>query len=774
MSIDEIVKPVLINGLLTAAEWYRSGDPGYLHSIFDQVGFIDRNLDREKYYALPAALSSKVRYPVKGLRDEVAVARKETLSEIEKKHNGFALNYLDKLTSNQLYFLLEKFGANIPADVNGEVALFDRYKLLAAEVVNKANQGATDPADKMLIHVDISGIQKFIYNIVSKGALKNLRARSFFVELLSHHVIARIIRVFNLHQANILMNGGGNVHILSHCPEDYEDRLKEIDHRLNKWLLGEFNGLLHVAFCAVPWQTGGTIEDVLDCLSERVFEQKYRKFGQLVERGELTFVEDADPGYERCEVCYKDGHAAELREVREDGGKGTGDYRCPLCDMLVKLGKSIPETRFIYACGESSENCIRIEDVYYKLSTEREHLDCRWVVYDDRDDFLDDLGGSARPILAHNYTKRFSELPEQVQQNKNRYEDADLAGIATLEQMADSATGAKFIGALRMDADNMGKILRHGFYEGVNLEALSAFSRNVSYFFRLYLDSICRQGFSRERGYDFLKIRQGGRIVQVIYAGGDDLFAIGAWDDAAALAVDIGGAFRSYTCNSIDVGISAGLTLHQSRFPVVKMAEESAAALDCAKHELQPCWMCRAEWPNCPLLDNGVCLRKNAFAPFYTGYLAYRKREIDERHKTPRYREHSSRLTLALKWKRRDEAGATDEVDQLILQPLATLYKARSALRKGFFHNSLQLLETWYDEGVLYLPRLVWSVDKIRQELKRKQEGQEGESLYDLLMMHLHMYSPDQREGNKKFATLHMPLSWIILLERGGARNGEN
>jgi CRISPR-associated protein Csm1 len=290
----------------------------------------------------------------------------------------------------------------------------------------------------------------------------------------------------------------------------------------------------------------------------------------------------------------------------------------------------------------------------------------------------------------------------------------------------------------------------------------------------LYLDSICHEGFCQEKEYDFLKVRPGGRIVHVIYAGGDDLFAIGAWNDAASLAVDVSCAFRKYTCDNIDIGISSGVTLHQPRFPVIKMAEESVAALDCAKHELQPCWMCRTEWAVCPLLDNGSCLRKHAYAPFYTGYLAYRKREVDAHHKTPHYREHSSRLTLALKWEKRDETGSTHEVEDYLLQPLQTLCKGHSVLKKGFFHNSLQLLETWYDEGVLYLPRLVWTFDKIKQELKRKQGGEEGESLYDLLMMHLHMYNPDQKEGNKKFATLHMPLSWIILLERGGARNDED
>lgn len=774
MSNEEIVKPILLEGLLKTAAWYRDNGVGYLQSVFDQIGFIDRKSDREKYYALPAPLSSKVRYPVRGKVEELATAKKETHQKIVESHKGFALEYLETLTSSQLLFLLEKFGSNVPCDEKGEVALFDRYKMLAAEEVLRVNRSESDQEDDLLILVDISGIQRFIYNIVSKGALKNLRARSFYIELLSHHTIARILDGFNLHQVNVLMNGGGNVHILSHCPCDYEERLNNIDYNLNSWLLKEFNGLLHVTFCAVRWASGASIENTLDLMSALLFEKKHRKFELHIERDQLSFVEDADPGYERCEVCYKDGYANEFQEILDNAGKGTGTYRCTICSELVKLGKVIPEARYIYSCKDRGENCISIENVYYKLSSKRENLECLWAIYDDRGDFLDDLRGNASPLLTHTYTKTVSELPEDVRHNREKYEDAEPEGIATLEQISDSSTGAKFIGALRMDADNMGKLIRYGFYNGITLEGLSSFSRNLNYFFRLYLDSICREGFCHENEYNFLKVSLGGRIVQVIYAGGDDLFAIGAWNDTASLAVDVGNAFRKYTCDNIDTGISAGFTLHQPRFPVIKMAEESAAALDCAKHELQPCWMCRAKWLDCPLLDTGACLRKNAYAPFYTGYLAYRKREVDERHKTPHYREHSSRLTLALKWEKRDETGSMHEVEDYLLQPLQTLCKGHSVLKKGFFHNSLQLLETWYDEGVLYLPRLVWTFDKIKQELKRKQGGEEGESLYDLLMMHLHMYNPDQKDGNKKFATLHMPLSWIILLERGGARNGED
>ncbi|HRR40099.1 MAG TPA: type III-A CRISPR-associated protein Cas10/Csm1 [Syntrophales bacterium] len=762
-----IIKPVLIDGLLKTAAWYRDGVAGYLQSVFDQVGFIDRKQGAPKYCAPPVPLSSKVRYPIRSNMEELAAAKGETLELLNRSYGGLAPEYLEKLTSSQLLFLLEKFGANVPYDDKCRVAIFDRYKLLAAKEVLESNRKDSDPGQGLLIAADISGIQRFIYNIAAKGALKNLRARSFYIELLCHHTIARILEAFNLHPVNVLMNGGGNFHILSHCPSDYEERLNDIDFSLNKWLFKEFNGLLHVTICAVPWTSGDPIEDLLEGISMKLWEKKNRKFEVLIKRDALAFVDDADPGYERCDVCYKDGSLEEFREIIDNDGRGTGSYRCGMCDQLVRLGAVIPKARYVYFCKDMAANCICIENTIYKISDERENLEVAWNIYADGDGFINDLGAKASPILAHTCTKTVAEVQEYVRNSGKTYEDAEPGGMATLEQIADSSIGAAFIGALRMDADNMGRLIQHGFYEGITLECLSSFSRNVNYFFRLYLDSICREGFQHGTSGP-LAIRAGGRIVQVIYAGGDDLFAIGAWNDAAALAVDVSKAFKKYTCDNIDVGISAGFTLHQPRVPVIKMADESAAALDCAKHELQPCWMCRTKWKDCRLLENGRCLRKGAYAPFYTGYLAHRKSEIDEHHKVTR-QEQSSRLTLALKWEKIDKSGSTYEVENYLLQPLQTLYRARFALKRGFFHNALQLLDIWYEEGMLYLPRLVWSFDKIRRELKGREGGEEEESLYDLLMMHLHVYDPDQKDGNKKFATLHMPLSWMILLERGGA-----
>ena len=62
----------------------------------------------------------------------------------------------------------------------------------------------------LLYSMDISGIQNFIYSISDKGALKGLRARSFYLEIMMEHVIDELLEKLSLSRANLIYTGGGN------------------------------------------------------------------------------------------------------------------------------------------------------------------------------------------------------------------------------------------------------------------------------------------------------------------------------------------------------------------------------------------------------------------------------------------------------------------------------------------------------------------------------------------------------------------------------------
>src|SRR3990167_3664545 len=113
--------------------------------------------------------------------------------------------------------------------------------------IRTRKKGDTSGQANLLICGDLSGIQQFIYNISSQNALKNLRARSFFVELLSEHIVQRILDSFQLHRIHLLFSGGGSFYILSDNQGDSCEKLAEITHSLETWFAKQFNGRLYAA-----------------------------------------------------------------------------------------------------------------------------------------------------------------------------------------------------------------------------------------------------------------------------------------------------------------------------------------------------------------------------------------------------------------------------------------------------------------------------------------------------------------------------------------------
>ncbi|MBC2695029.1 MAG: type III-A CRISPR-associated protein Cas10/Csm1 [Desulfobacteraceae bacterium] len=781
--IEPVLKAILIEGLQKVREWFLRKNVSYLRSIFDQVGFIDADEISNISYVPPYSLTSEVIYPVNRKNPLLDDVRSKTYHEIFTQHHSFNDDYLAGLPANKLLFLLEKFGGTVPVDGDSTISIFDMYKIMGAKAIVRLNRKTLKHEQgNLIINIDLSGIQRFIYNIVSRGALKNLRSRSFFIELLCGHTVNRVINSFNLHHINVLINGGGNVKILSSKPSNHKELLDNIDRDMNLWLSEEFNGRLNLVLTSVETSgsdINGDISKLLNKISTESFIKKNRKFDSLIQRDELPFVDKENPGFQRCEICGKDfTFQAGQKEAEHEGS-----LRCAFCDVLVRLGMIISKTKYIYISEKdiNRSSQIKVEDTFYFLSDKkRSDLQCAWVIFEDKQDFHDDLAASENTLFARNYIIKNEMLPkdvyEQIDEKKKelkvmlkKSEDSiekqwlrdEIDSLsdehpAMLEHLANSSEGAKLIGALRMDADNIGKILYKGFYGNATLEKVSSFSRNLNYFFKLYLESTFKTDTNKQKK----------RFIHVIYAGGDDLFALGAWNDIAELSLCINKTFGKYTCQNIDLGLSAGFTIHKSKFPVSKMADLSLVALNYSKDNLEPCWFCRKKWLECPLFRNGNCLRKDSVTPFFTEYKAALKYRLDKEF-ILKYSSEPSRLKLSCKRKRfiKELQRVEDEVEKFIVKPFK-IFTANNVpqRRSGFMHNALNMLEVWYSDGLIYLPKIAWLLQKQREELQRIIEKDTKESMYDLYDQHLHLATP------RMLSALHIPLSWAILLMKEGGK----
>lgn len=71
-----------------------------------------------------------------------------------------------------------------------------------------------DKSAFILLGADISGIQNFIYNISFNGALKGLRSRSFYLEIILEYIVDELLDELELTRNNVLYTGGGRTYLI--------------------------------------------------------------------------------------------------------------------------------------------------------------------------------------------------------------------------------------------------------------------------------------------------------------------------------------------------------------------------------------------------------------------------------------------------------------------------------------------------------------------------------------------------------------------------------
>jgi CRISPR-associated protein Csm1 len=164
----------------------------------------------------------------------------------------------------------------------------------------------------------------------------------------------------------------------------------------------------------------------------------------------------------------------------------------------------------------------------------------------------------------------------------------------TTEEFAAKAKGIARMDYLRMDVDRLGQIFAKGLGKSQNLSRLAGLSRQMSYFFRVYLISL-----AENRNDNFWKHLKAQKFREIsprpkdeksdckdllfIYAGGDDLFVSGAWDQIVEFSFDVYQSFRAFTGQHPDITLSAGIGLQTVKYPLYLAAKQSGQAEDAAK-----------------------------------------------------------------------------------------------------------------------------------------------------------------------------------------------
>lgn len=546
-------------------------------------------------------------YPVeKGSVKAVSSEYQKLLQELE---SNFKRCSPDTMHPNELLQIIEALASFVPSSTAtnevADISLYDHQRLTAAiasclydylwdkgiadyKAYCFGNKAAELRAEKtyILASGDLSGIQNFIYTIPSKGALKSLRGRSFYLEILMENIIDQLLESLNLSRANLLYSGGGNFYCLLPNTQEAKDRLAELKTKVNKWLLNHWGSSLYLSVgwgeCSgddVKVNNDNSLGKVYKAVREMISKDKYSRYSPE----DLTLLFDPSSeinktldGTRECSVCHNS--SVELIKY------GEGDtMSCPNCKALRDLGEELLWGDVLAIFSELPPNTSSIEipsmdnKLYIKVCSLSE---------------VEEKCIDAKRIYVKNkmYTGRLMAtrlwMGDYITKN-DKGKTLDFQELVNMTGGDSNASGISRLGVLRADVDNLGASFMAGFPGNYNtLGRTAALSRQLSLFFKAYINNLCggKMPDNQEKFFLFDKKELKGRNLHIVYSGGDDMFIVGAWDDLVELAVDLRRAFSRFTNGKLN--FSGGLALFSPASPISEMARQTGEMESYAKENI--------------------------------------------------------------------------------------------------------------------------------------------------------------------------------------------
>ncbi|AVH61973.1 type III-A CRISPR-associated protein Cas10/Csm1 [Nostoc sp. 'Peltigera membranacea cyanobiont' N6] len=579
--------------------WSADDKPKALRVLFDSVKLAQGQTN--EHFWQPNAIANSdpiIPYPQTEEPKEIEDLRKQICEQIcflEDNPNDWG-------NISLLTLIIEKFGSFISFG-EADVALVDKVKTTAAVAGAIVNDLKT--AQLSIVAGDLSGIQNFIYTISSDGALKSLRARSFYLELVTEEVVAQLLTHLNLPRINVIYAGGGNIYILAPGDEATKTTVQQVRLQFNQWLREKFQGKIYLALdSSKEFPVADIGNDQFSKhwseATKNLASYKARKFGDRID--DIVALTKPYYAHTPCKVCHRDDEEV-LKPLNEEPGSAMA---CSTCRTMFGLGgklfrvDAIVRSRSQKVIGkqEDEEDKLWFQlraidglneiNVCYQLFSYWKQVDSNadnvLLVNDwDLEHYKFRSFRNCAPILLGNYGKKAKD--------ENRFMRA--------EEMADISQGIKRVGYLRMDVDRLGQIFAKGLDKNQTLARLAGLSRQMSYFFKVYLNSLAanrennipenikhlpNRSKSLNNKTDKTSCEDRGKNILFIYAGGDDLFVSGAWNEIVDFSFDIYQCFRAYTGHHPDITLSAGVSITDPKFPLYQAADESGDAEGKAKN----------------------------------------------------------------------------------------------------------------------------------------------------------------------------------------------
>lgn len=488
--------------------------------------------------------------------------------------------------SETLLNLLSKYASAIPASTMDfpDVSLYDHLKTTAAIAVclydyNNSEKKSENPF--LLIGADISGIQSYIYQIVSKHAGKNLKGRSYYIRLLSDTIVRFLLKKLKLYQANVVYNSGGGFYILAPNTDFIINELEKAIKVIEQNIFNTHTTSLFVAIDSIEVSRntlmhtrGENLGNTWCQLFEKREQKKNSKLADFIQNNYDRFFEPQLHGGDvKCDVITGEEFLPDEKQLIFEGET---QFIKPITKQQIILGEILKKTDFVVVTEE--------EVPYWKDKTPIEPVNLGFTYYFINEADLKEKANALKSsadkvsIITLNGENGSCNFLQTINGINNIYGLEFYGGndfeTANFEEMCTKANFTR-LGVLRMDVDNLGVIFQKGIApERATLSRYAALSRSFDYFFSGYLNTIWKE-IDPEKSF-------------IIYSGGDDLFIIGSWEVTIQIAKRIHSDFKYFTCNNTVFSLSGGIAIVPAKFPIMKAAKLSDDEEKAAKgHEVE-------------------------------------------------------------------------------------------------------------------------------------------------------------------------------------------
>lgn len=448
------------------------------------------------------------------------------------------------------------------------ICLSSAVNLFVSTYESLLTSNESDNKELNLICLDLSGIQNFIYQISSKFASKALRGRSFYLQLITELASIKLNEQLGINAFSSVIASGGKAYFIAPKSAKIDQGLLQFQNEMQSIFWKEFGGSLYITISSVGFdptilKSNSDFQSLWAKITESNSSQKLRKFDQLInsEYGFNQFFETPIGGNEDWVVCPVTNRAFSEKEMTLVPTSGNLDEKQKVSKQVsdqIKLGEQLAKGKYLSISNLKSRDSIKCLDSYITCFSE----------FPEQKN-SSDLVISLEPFNPSN--KKISKIDIFKNYSVDSIAKNQLGNPKNHDELV--ASGTQKLGILRMDVDNLGSLFSKGFPEG----KLTFYGQNT---LSLTLDAFFTQRVSQIRNRKTYKDH-----VSIIYAGGDDLFAVGLWEKLFEFATEISSEFGKLACNRTSLfSVSGGLAMTNPSFPIAKAADLSGEAEKLAKN----------------------------------------------------------------------------------------------------------------------------------------------------------------------------------------------